>query len=76
MNSNNNVLDLLSDLVKFESVTPDKSECQKYIENYLSKLGFETEYITYGDVSNVISTFGVGSPCLVFFRNCSYGIFY
>ena len=36
MNSNNAVLDLLSDLVKFESVTPDKSECQEYIENYLN----------------------------------------
>ncbi len=66
MNSNNDVLDLLSDLVKFESVTPDKSECQKYIENYLSKFGFKTKYITYGDVSNMVSTFGVGSPCLVF----------
>ena len=42
VNSNNTVLDLLSDLVKFESVTPDKSECQKYIANYLSGLDFKT----------------------------------
>ena len=66
VSSNNAVLDLLSDLVKFESVTPDKSECQKYIANYLSGLGFKTEYIKYGDVSNMISTFGAESPCLVF----------
>ena len=66
MNSNNDVLTLLSDLVKFESVTPDKSECQKYIENYLSNLDFKTEYIRYGDVSNMISTFGSKSPCLIF----------
>ena len=66
MNSNNDVLNLLSDLVKFESVTPDKSECQKYIENYLSNLDFKTEYIRYGDVSNMISTFGSKSPCLIF----------
>ena len=66
VNSNNAVLDLLSHLVKFESVTPDKSDCQKYIENYLSNLGFSTEYIRYGDVSNMISTFGTEAPCLVF----------
>ena len=66
VNSNNAVLDLLTDLVKFESVTPDKSGCQKYIANYLSNLGFETEYIKYDDVSNMVSTFGAGSPCLVF----------
>ncbi len=58
MNSNDNVLNLLSDLIKFESVTPDNSDCQKYIENYLSVLGFKTEYIKYGDVQNMISTLG------------------
>ena len=58
VSSNNTVIDLLSDLVKFESVTPDRSECQKYIANYLSSLGFKTEYIKYGDVSNMISTYG------------------
>tara|TARA_Y100000022_G_scaffold169871_1_gene155603 strand:+ start:64 stop:1206 length:1143 start_codon:yes stop_codon:yes gene_type:complete len=66
MNSNNSVLSLLSDLIKFESVTPDSSECQKYIEDYLSALGFKTEYIKYGDVQNMISTLGAGSPCLIF----------
>ncbi len=66
MNSNNKVLNLLSDLVKYESVTPDTSECQKYIDNFLSELGFKTEYIKYGDVQNIISTYGEKSPCLVF----------
>ena len=66
VNSNNAVVELLSDLVKFESVTPDKSECQEYIANYLSNLGFKTEYIRYGDISNMISSFGTKAPCLVF----------
>jgi len=66
MNSNDSVLNLLSDLIKFESVTPDSSDCQKYIENYLSVLGFKTEYIKYGDVQNMISTLGAGAPCLIF----------
>ena len=66
MNSNKSILNLLYDLVKFESVTPDNSECQKYIEDYLSVLGFRTEYIKYGEVQNMISTLGTGSPCLIF----------
>ena len=33
MNSNNETIMLLSDLIEFESVTPDKSDCQKYIKN-------------------------------------------
>ena len=66
MNSNNKVLNLLSDLVKYESVTPDTTACQKYIDSFLSKLGFKTEYIKYGDVQNIISTYGEKSPCLVF----------
>ena len=66
MNSNDSTLNLLSDLIKFESVTPDSSDCQKYIENYLSALGFKTEYIKYGDVQNMISTLGTGAPCLIF----------
>ena len=66
MNLNNETMNILSDLVKYESVTPDKSDCQKYIDNYLSKLGFETEYFKYGDVSNMISSIGKGNPCLAF----------
>ena len=66
MNSNDNVLNLLSDLVKFESVTPDNTDCQKYIDRYLSELGFKTEYLKYEDVTNMISTYGSGSPCLAF----------
>ena len=66
MNSNNETMNVLSDLIEFESVTPDKSDCQKYIDNYLSKFGFETKYFKYGDVSNMISSLGKGNPCLAF----------
>ena len=66
MNSSDSILSLLSDLIQFESVTPDNSDCQKYIEDYLSVLGFKTEYIKYGDVQNMISTLGTGSPSLIF----------
>jgi succinyl-diaminopimelate desuccinylase len=66
MNSNNETMNVLSDLIEFESVTPDKSGCQKYIDNYLSKLGFETKYFMYGDVNNMIASLGKGNPCLAF----------
>ncbi len=65
-NLNSETLDLLSDLVSYKSVTPDDTECQKYIESYLKNVGFTTEYIKYGNVQNMISTFGNGSPCLAF----------
>ena len=66
MNSNNETISVLSDLIEYESVTPDKSDCQKYIEKFQSKLGFETKYFKYGEVSNMISSLGKGNPCLAF----------
>jgi acetylornithine deacetylase/succinyl-diaminopimelate desuccinylase-like protein len=32
MNSNNEVVKLLTELIQFKSVTPDMTECQKYID--------------------------------------------
>ena len=47
MSSNNEVVKLLSELIQFKSITPDTSNCQKYIDNYLSESNFKTEYIKY-----------------------------
>ena len=66
MNSNNKVVKLLSELIQFQSVTPDTSDCQKYIHNYLSESNFKTEYKKYDSVQNMISTYGEGAPCLAF----------
>ena len=49
MNSNNKVVKLLSELIQFQSVTPDTSDCQKYIHNYLSESNFKTEYKKYSN---------------------------
>ncbi len=62
----NNVKDLLGILIGYPSVTPDETDCQKFIEEYLSSLGFKTEYIKNKSVQNMISTYGEGSPCLSF----------
>ena len=64
--STNNVTDLLSKLIAYPSVTPDVTECQKFIEDYLSNLGFKTDYVKNDSVQNMISTYGKGSPCLSF----------
>jgi succinyl-diaminopimelate desuccinylase len=66
MSLNNDVVALLEDLISFESVTPDTSDCQKYIDKYLSKSNFKTEYKKFADVQNMISTYGSGAPCLAF----------
>ena len=66
MNSNNEVIKLLTELIQFKSVTPDTTECQKYIDTYLSQYNFKSEYKKYDSVQNIISTFGKGSPCLAF----------
>jgi succinyl-diaminopimelate desuccinylase len=66
MSLNNDIVILLKDLINFESVTPDNSDCQKYIDDYLCKSNFKTDYIKYDDVQNMISTYGNGSPCLAF----------
>ncbi len=64
--STNNVTELLSKLIAYPSVTPDVTECQNFIEEYLSKLGFKTDYVKNDSVQNMISTYGKGSPCLSF----------
>ena len=66
MSTNNKTLKLLSDLVKYKSITPDVTECQKYIEDYLAAISFQTEYVKYEEVQNMIATYGEGSPCLAF----------
>ena len=66
MSLNNDIVVLLDDLTSFESVTPDTSDCQKYIDEYLSKSNFKTEYKKFDDVQNMISSYGHGTPCLAF----------
>ena len=66
MSLNNDIVSLLENLISFESVTPDTSDCQKYIEKYLSSSNFKTEYKKFNDVQNMISTYGNGKPCLAF----------
>lgn len=60
------ILELTSDLVRRVSVTPDDAGCQALIAQRLSRAGFATDQLRYGDVDNLWATHGDGGPVLVF----------
>jgi len=51
-------LDLACDLINRASVTPEDGGCQAMLAERMAKLGFEAEWLMFGDVSNVIITHG------------------
>jgi len=54
-------LDLAFALIELPSITPDDAGCQRLLDDRLSKLGFEAEWLPFGEVSNVIYTHGFGN---------------
>lgn len=60
------VLDLASELIRRESVTPDDAGCQSPIADRLAKSGFAIERLRYENVDNLWATHGEGAPVLVF----------
>ncbi|MFV2059543.1 MAG: succinyl-diaminopimelate desuccinylase [Gammaproteobacteria bacterium] len=61
-----NTLNLLKDLIKQQSVTPDESECLKMIGDRLSNLGFKIEYLRFDDVNNLWAKHGNADPLFIF----------
>ena len=59
-------LDLACQLISFESMTPDDAGCQAVLANRLSTLGFKTETLKFGNVTNLWATIGDAGPLLVF----------
>jgi succinyl-diaminopimelate desuccinylase len=59
-------LDLTRALIELESLTPDDAGCQQLLADRLEPLGFETEWLPFGDVSNVVYTHGHGEPSFWF----------
>lgn len=51
-------LELAIALINRPSVTPDDAGCQTLLAKRLEKLGFDSEWLPFGDVSNVIYTHG------------------
>lgn len=60
------VAELACQLVQRPSVTPDDAGCQQLIAERLLARGFEARWFLCGDVSNLLLTYGQGSPSLWF----------
>ena len=54
-------LDLTRTLIELPSLTPDDAGCQFLLAERLEPLGFEVEWLPFGNVSNVIFTHGHAS---------------
>ena len=51
-------LDLARALIERPSLTPDDAGCQQLLAERLAPLGFEAEWLPFGEVSNVLFTHG------------------
>jgi len=51
-------LDLTRALIELPSLTPDDAGCQALLAGRLQALGFEVEWLPFGNVSNIIFTHG------------------
>ena len=60
------VVELAKDLVSRASVTPDDAGCQMLMRRRLEAIGFHSEALIFGDVSNFWARRGTGTPLLVF----------
>ncbi len=63
---NKPVIELLCELVRRPSVTPDDAGCQAVLEQRLSDMGFICETLQFNDVTNLWARRGSASPVLCF----------
>ena len=63
---NESVIELLCDLVRRPSVTPDDAGCQALIAERLRTMGFTCETFQFNDVTNLWARRGSTSPVLCF----------
>jgi succinyl-diaminopimelate desuccinylase len=59
-------VELCQQLVQIPSVTPDDGGCQAIMADRLQRLGFATEQMNFGEVSNFWATHGDGGPLFCF----------
>lgn len=59
-------IDLLCDLIRRRSVTPDDAGCQDLMRARLEAAGFFCETLQFNDVTNLWARRGTGSPVLCF----------
>ncbi|MDF1795900.1 MAG: succinyl-diaminopimelate desuccinylase [Coxiellaceae bacterium] len=62
----NDIVELASQLINRESVTPNDNGCQSIISDLLTPLGFDIQTINQHGVSNIWARIGNDGPLLVF----------
>ncbi|CAM2975147.1 succinyl-diaminopimelate desuccinylase [Legionella worsleiensis] len=62
----NDIKNILAELVRFPSITPDDAGCQDFIIQFLKRLGFTCQIMNQGPVSNFFACYGSIGPLLVF----------
>jgi succinyl-diaminopimelate desuccinylase len=62
----NRLIQVLADLVAFESVTPNSAGSLEYVESFVTKFGAECTYVNRNQTSNLIVTIGNGDKVLAF----------
>ncbi|MCC5856926.1 MAG: succinyl-diaminopimelate desuccinylase [Ectothiorhodospiraceae bacterium] len=58
--------ELVRELIRRPSVTPDDAGCQALLQERLTQAGFRGEYLCFGEVTNLWSRRGDDGPLLVF----------
>src|SRR4051812_23100433 len=58
----NDVLDLLLQLLRCPSVTPQDAGCQRIVGERLAAAGFHVEHLRFGTTDNLWATHGEGGP--------------
>lgn len=58
------ILQLTSELIRRQSITPADGGCQELIAQQLTQAGFRIELLPFGDVLNLWATHGEGGPLL------------
>jgi succinyl-diaminopimelate desuccinylase len=64
--TNSPTLELAIDLIRRPSVTPDDAGCQQLMMSRLEALGFEGEFMRFGDTDNLWARRGSEGPVLAF----------
>jgi succinyl-diaminopimelate desuccinylase len=59
-------VDILCDLIRRRSITPDDAGCQEILRERLTRLGFTCETMQFNDVTNLWARLGDTSPVLCF----------
>ena len=60
------ILSLAQHLIQRPSISPNDEGCQQLIAERLQAVGFNIEWLPFGDTLNLWATHGEGEPCLVF----------